>query len=44
MRTLETILIVTFVGYSIAAMQRGVLLNISLRPRFVDAFSTGFVS
>ena len=44
MRTVEVILIVAFIGYSIAAMQRGVLLNISLRPRFVDAFSTGFVS
>ena len=44
MKGISLLVFVGLVGFSIAATQRQVPLNFTLRPRFVDAFSTGFVS
>ena len=44
MKFLCAFVLVGLVSCSMAATKRQLPLNFTLRPRFVDAFSTGFVS
>ena len=44
MKSKSLLILAAIFGCSIAASQRQLPLNFTLRPRFVDAFSTGFVS